>query len=137
MRERSLLERLRDRRSDAERSPSVNTALMTESVLAHLRDLLNSRQGISITVPDYGIPDLTDLVHSFPEAIALMRREIRASIERYEPRLRNVAITHVPDADDPFHLNFEIRGELVTERDKTPVSFRTTLDATGRANIRR
>jgi type VI secretion system protein len=131
------LERLRDRRADVERSPTVNTTLLTESVLTHLRDMLNSRHGIAATVPDYGIPDLADLVHSFPEAIALMRREIRASIEKYEPRLRNVTITHVPDADDPFHLNFDIRGELVTDRDKTTVAFRTTLDAAGRAAIRR
>jgi type VI secretion system protein len=99
--------------------------------------MLNTRHGISMTVPDYGIPDLADLVHSFPEAIAIMRREIRESIEKYEPRLRNVVITHVRDEDDPFHLNFDIRAELVTERDKTPVAFRTTLDATGRAKVRR
>ena len=115
----------------------MNTTLLTESVLTHLRNMLNSRHGISATVPDYGIPDLADLVHSFPEAIALMRREIRTSIEKYEPRLRNVSITHAPDADDPFHLNFDIRAELVSDRDKTPVAFRTTLDAAGRAAIRR
>ena len=137
MRERSLLERLRDPRADADRSPTVNTAVLAESVLDHLRNMMNSRHGIAITVPDYGIPDLADLVHSFPEAIALMRREIRSSIEKYEPRLRNVSISHVPDADDPFHLNFDIRAELVTDRDKTTVAFRTTLDAAGRAAVRR
>ena len=106
-------------------------------MLAHLRQMLNSRRGISITVPEYGIPDLSDLVHSFPEAIAFMRRAIREGIERYEPRLRNVVVIDIPDENDPFHLNFDIRAELVTERGETPVSFRTTLDATGRANIRR
>jgi type VI secretion system protein len=99
--------------------------------------MLNTRRGISMTVPDYGIPDLPDLVHSFPEAIAFMRREIRVSIEKYEPRLKNVVITHVAAVDDLFHLNFEIRAELATESDRMPVAFRTTLDATGRANIRR
>jgi type VI secretion system protein len=131
------MERLRQRGSDAGRSATLSSSALTESVLVHLRNMLNTRQGIASTVPDYGIPDLADLVHSFPEAINLMRRAIRECIEKYEPRLRNVNITHVPDTDDPFHLNFEIRAELVVDRDKTPVAFRTTLDATGKASIRR
>ena len=65
------------------------------------------------------------------------RRSIRASIEKYEPRLRNVVVNSVPNEDDPFHLRFEIRAQLVTEREVLPVSFYTTLDSAGQADVGR
>lgn len=137
MSERTLLERLRDRRSSQERSQHENVGALTESVQEHLDRMLNTRQGIAETVPEYGLPNLVDLIHSFPEAIDICRRSIRASIERYEPRLRNVVVNNVPDEDDPFHLRFEIRAQLVTEREAMPVSFFTTLDSSGQADVRR
>lgn len=137
MPDRSLMERLRDPRAGAERTTREDTEALADSVLAHLRRMLNTRQGIASTVPDYGIPDLTDLVHNFPEALSIVQRSIRASIEQYEPRLRNVTVSHRADEDDPFHLRFDIRGQLVTERERMPVAFSTTLDASGRADIRR
>lgn len=137
MSERTLLERLRDRRSGQERSQHENVGALAESVQDHLDRMLNTRQGIAETVPEYGLPNLVDLIHSFPEAIDICRRSIRASIERYEPRLRNVVVNHVVDDDDPFHLRFEIRAQLVTEREAMPVSFYTTLDSSGQAEVGR
>jgi type VI secretion system protein len=137
MREESLIDRLRDRSSSLERSAKLDTAALSESVMANLRRMLNSRQGISQTVPDYGLPDLTDIVHAFPEAIDVCRRSIRQSLEKYEPRLRNVIVTHAADDDDPFHLRFEIKAQLVLERDTVPIAFYTMLDASGQAKVRR
>jgi type VI secretion system protein len=137
VRERSLLDRLRDRGDGAVRSARENPNAVADSVLEHLRRMLNTRQGISCTVPDYGIPDLTDMVHSFPEAVDRMRRSIRSSIEKYEPRLKNVQVEHVPEEGDPFQLCFEIKGQIVTGAEKTPVAFHTTLDASGRARVGR
>jgi type VI secretion system protein len=136
MRERSLIERLRERGHSAP-TTRLNISALTDSVLRHLDRMLNSRQGISQTVPDYGLPDLADVVHSFPEAIDVCRRSIRTSIEKYEPRMRNVVVNHVADPDDIFHLRFEIKGQLVTERETVPVSFYTTLDATGHSDVKR
>lgn len=137
MSERTLLERLRDRRLGQERSRNENVAALAESVEEHLDRMLNTRQGIAETVPEYGLPNLVDLIHSFPEAIDICRRSIRASIERYEPRLRNVVVNSVPNDDDPFHLRFEIRAQLVTEREALPVAFYTTLDSAGQADVER
>jgi len=127
------MDRLRERSRETERSTQVNTQVLADSVMVNLRRMLNSRQGIASTVPDYGLPDPTDVVHNFPEAIDLCRRNIRQSIEKYEPRLRNVAVNHVLDEDNPFHLRFEIRAQLVSEQEATPVAFFTTLDASGQA----
>ena len=135
MKELTLVERLRDRRID--RSTELNASLLADSVLSNLRRMLNTRQGLALTVPDYGLPDMTDMVHLFPEAVDICRRSIRQSIEKYEPRLKNVIVTSAIDEDDPFNLRFEIRAQLVTDRVTTPIQFFTTLDASGQADVRR
>jgi type VI secretion system protein len=137
MRERTLVERLRDPRGEAGRSTRLDTEVLADSVLVHLRRMMNTRQGISATVPDYGMPDMTDVVHAFPEAVGILQRSIRHSIEKYEPRLRQVSVTHVPDDEDPFHLRFEIRGQLDLPRDRATVAFTTTLEPSGHAHVRR
>jgi len=131
------MDRLRERGRETERSTQVNTQVLADSVMVNLRRMLNSRQGIASTVTDYGLPDPTDVVHNFPEAIDLCRRNIRLFIEKYEPRLRNVAVNHVLDEENPFHLRFEIRAQLVSEQAATPVAFFTTLDASGQAEVAR
>ncbi len=135
MKELSLMERLRDRRVD--RSAEINTSVLAESVLSNLRRMLNTRQGIALTVPDYGLPDMSDMVHLFPEAVDICRRSIRQSIENYEPRLKNIVVTSAIDPDDPFNLRFEIRAQLVTDRETSPIQFFTTLDASGQADVSR
>jgi type VI secretion system protein len=137
MREKSLIHRLRERDPGDERSTQLDVGRLADSVMLNLRQMLNSRQGLARTVQDYGLPDLTDVVHNFPEAIDICKRSIRASIEKYEPRLTSVAVDHVPDPDDIFHLRFEIRGKLKTDREALPVAFYTTLDASGQAQVSR
>jgi type VI secretion system protein len=135
-RERSLLERLRDPEPDAARTIHENTSRLAESVLGNLRRLLNSRHGVAATLPDYGIPDLCDLVHSFPEAAGAMRKALKSTIEKYEPRLRKVNLKAVEHPDDPLALHFEITAELVTEEERTSVWIETRIDGHGGVEIR-
>jgi type VI secretion system lysozyme-like protein len=135
-RERSLLERLRD--PDADRAPAIreNTARLADSVLANLQRLLNSRHGITPIQADYGIPDLSDLLHSFPEATARMRAAIKAAIEKYEPRLRRVTVKQSGPTEEIFSLRLEITGELVSPDEKTSVWFETRIDPSGRVLLK-
>ncbi len=135
-RERSLLERLRDPDAQPGRSIHENTNRLAESVMANLRRLLNSRHGIAPIAADYGIPDLSDVVHDFPDAIAGMRKAIKTTVEKYEPRLRRVNIKHVASPDDPLALHFEITGELVTEEERASVWFETRIDGTGAVQVK-
>jgi type VI secretion system protein len=135
-RERSLLERFREPEVESSRTIHENTNRLAESVMANLRRLLNSRQGIAPTQADYGIPDLCDVVHSFPDAIGGMRKAIKACIEKYEPRLRRVNVKHVESPDEVLALRFEITGELVTEEDKASVWFETRIDRSGEVQVK-
>ncbi len=135
-RERSLLERLRDPQSDRVPAIRENTARLADSVLANLERLLNSRHGITPIQSDYGIPDLADLLHSFPEASARMRAAIKVAVEKYEPRLRRVTVKQSGPTDEIFSLRLEITAELVTSEEKTSVWFETKIDSSGRVLLK-
>ena len=135
-RERSLLERLRKPEPEAARTIRENTNRLADSVLANLRHLLNSRHGVSPIQQDYGIPDLCDVAHSFPEAIGSMRKAIKTAIEKYEPRLKRVTVKHVEAPDDVLALRFEITAELVTEEEKASVFIETRIDSSGEVELK-
>jgi type VI secretion system protein len=135
-RERNLLDRLRDPEPESSRTIHQDTRRLSQSVLENLRRLLNSRQGIVSTQPDYGIPDLVDVIHNFPDAIHGMRKAIKATIEKYEPRLRRVNVKHVESPDDPLALRYEITAELVTDEEKASVWIQTRIDGSGEVEVK-
>ena len=135
-RERSMLERFRSPEPDAARTIHQNTGRLTESVLENLRRLLNSIHGNAPAREDYGIPAIVDLLHDFPDAINGMRKAIKLTIEKHEPRLRKVSVRHLENPDDALALNFEISAELVTEDEKATVSISTRIDGLGHVGVR-
>lgn len=86
---------------------------LLQSVLANLRVLLNTRQGSSPACPDFGIPDLTDSLHSFPQGVRPIRQHLQEAIARYEPRLCDVTVRYVDLAEDGFAAHFQVTGQLV------------------------
>jgi type VI secretion system protein len=80
-----------------------------ESIVAHLRALLNTRRGDAVTVPGFGLVGLADMAHD-PGAAREVAGAVRAAILEYEPRLKNATVRHVPDGG--LVLRFEIVGEL-------------------------
>lgn len=108
-----------------------------ESIVEHLRALLNTRQGESPAVPEFGVVDFTDLVHNFPEAIQMLQRCIRATILQFEPRLKNVVIQHVRD-EEALVLKFQITAQLQNKggRSGGSVRFETQLRAGGHISVR-
>jgi len=136
-RERSILERLADPRPDAPRTTQKDNSQLVSSILDHLGRMLNTRRGNAPVAPEYGIPDLVDLIHSFPESIRTMEKAIRATIENYEPRLTNVRVRHVGQEDDVFSLHFEITAMLSTPGSaRQSVWFETKVANSGEVTVR-
>lgn len=133
MRERTLLERLGDPRSDRPGSHGLNA--LADSIQRHLERMLNSRQGSSSALQDYGMPDLTEAVRNCPEAIGEIEEAIRQSIERYESRLGDVSVRMVEDEDHILALSFEIRARLVTSEQDAGILLNTRVDQSGRVSI--
>ena len=134
-RERSLFERLRDPTAEARRTIKEDTGSLVRSVIAHLSNMFNTKHGHSLTQPEYGIPDLSDLVHAFPDSIAQMQRAIRQTIETFEPRLTRINVRHIPSDDDVLTLRFEITAQLATASEPRPIRFVTKVTSTGQVDV--
>jgi len=106
----------------------------TRSIAAHLRVLFGTREGAATTVPLLGRPDLTDLVHTWPDGVRAIERALRLVVERYEPRLEAVSVRAVTSAD-PLSLAFQVRGHRRGEAART-YRFLTEIDALGRCTVR-
>jgi type VI secretion system protein len=100
---------------------------LADSVKRNLQRMLNTRQAQTPIQPEYGMVDVTDCAESLPEVLDTVRRAIRISIERFEPRLRRVRISPLPSPDS-LTLRFAITGDLETGRERVAVSFDTTID---------
>jgi type VI secretion system protein len=134
----SLLDRLR-RGADPTSSERVmyRGDDLETVVIDHLRRMLNTRQGSSLTVPDYGILELSELMHDFPDALGIMQRAIKNSILAYEPRLKNVQVRAVPSEDkNVMFVYFEVTAQLVyPDGRRAPVRFGTRIDESSNVKV--
>jgi type VI secretion system protein len=105
-----------------------------ESIVTHLQELLNTRIGESLSAPDFGIVDFADVVHNFPEATQVLQQSIRATILKYEPRLRNVSVHPVP-SPDTLTIAFEVSARLASGAQRGVFRVRTELTSTGKIQV--
>jgi type VI secretion system protein len=104
-----------------------------DAVIEHLRVLLNTRRGEAPTVPGYGVPDFSDVVHSFPNGIQSLQKAIRETIMEFEPRLKSVQVRHVLNEEDVLTLRFEITGRLA--EGNRLLKLQTRVQAGGKINV--
>lgn len=106
---------------------------LTRSIVEHLAVMLNTRAGDSVTVPDFGLPDFTDVVHEFPDGIQAIQQGIRAVILKYEPRLGNVSVRHLP-TETSTTLQFEVVAR-VKNRQRSLIRLQTSMMSDGRFQV--
>ena len=106
-------------------------------VIRHLKRMLNTRAGSALTAPDYGIVELSELIHDFPNATGIMQRSIKNTISKFEPRLRNVQVRAIePDDMDPMNIHFEITGQLVyPDGERQAIRFNTSVDESSNVTV--
>ncbi len=134
--EQSLFERLQNPDAAGGYKLKINVNKAADSVLTHLRNMLNTRQGSVPTLPGYGLPDFNDIASNFPDAIFELRRVIKQSIDHYEPRLSRVKVDYAKDEDKPLSMRYEITAQLSLGDDNANVWFETTLDSQGQVKVR-
>ncbi len=131
-----LLDRIRDAGGQGIVSQDENIRPLLRSVLKNLQRVLNTRRGNVETLPDFGIPDFTEIAHTMPESILQFQQAIRQTIRRYEPRLGHVRVKYVPDEDDPLSIHFEIMAQVPVGRKRRPVTIHTEVSSDGRVRVR-
>jgi type VI secretion system protein len=104
-----------------------------QSVVEHLKVLLNTCAGDAVTVPDFGLTDFSDIVHELPQGIHKIQQNIRNVILKYEPRLKNVSVRFVP-SDEPLLLKFEVVARL-NDESRSVVRLRTQMSSGGQFNV--
>ncbi len=135
MREERLLERIKTWKKEPLRRGKEEPRRVIDSVLRHLRRILNTKQGNVLIAEDYGVPDFSDFLNALPDSIRDIEKNIRAAIQKYEPRLTGVRVNFIPQEDDPLSLRFQITARLAMDS-KTQVFIETIVDADGQVEIR-
>ncbi len=132
---RTLLERFNNPQSDRPLNLSQGTEELAESILMNLKRMLNTRQGGPMIQPDdYGMIDITDVSARFPDSIADVQKSIRTTIEKYEPRLKNVQVEHIGTGQDLQTLKFKITAQLADSK-RDAIYFETVIDPTGEVQL--
>lgn len=104
------------------------------SILGNLRALLNARLGNASAAPDFGVVDLCDMIHTFPDSTISVQRSIRDTIQKYEPRLTSIRVRSVA-SEDPLTLVFEVSARLTSDRKRGLVRVRTEVSSSGRVQV--
>jgi type VI secretion system protein len=99
----------------------------------HLMQLFNTRKGSISYLPDYGLPDLNEIYQQLPLSMGELVSEIKALIEKYEPRLSNVQM--VPYMSDEVDCVVYLRLQGTFNPGGTKIHFETYFLSGGEAKI--
>jgi type VI secretion system protein len=107
------------------------------SVTQHLARMLNTRQGSALTCPDYGLIEVSEVLYDFPDAIGIMQRALKNTIQTYEPRLKNVQVRHLKnDVATELSLQFEITAQLhLPDGRRQSLRFAAEVDGSGNVKM--
>ena len=131
--EKTLLERID--LGDEDRRLKADPQRVADSVMDHLRKMLNVRRGSVATRPHYGMPDFNDVAAEAADAPNMLRRVIKDMLTKFEPRLKRVTVAHLPNEDNPLDLRFKISARLVVDGEESPVTFETVVGEGGQIAV--
>ena len=103
----------------------------------HLARLLNTRQGSALTCPDYGLIEVSEVLYDFPDAIGIMQRSLKNTIQVYEPRMKNVQVRQIKgEVGSEMILQFEITAQLqLPDGRRQSLRFSTAVDGSGNVKV--
>jgi type VI secretion system lysozyme-like protein len=118
------------------------------SIRDNLTRIFTTRAGLLPHLPDYGLPDITEIYRQMPYGIPKLKEAMEIAIAEYEPRLKNVRVIYIeppatPDLTDamgrkikkePFVFEFRIIGEVGKSG---VVSFNSLLPSNGSPKVTR
>lgn len=117
---------------------------LRQSIRRDLENLLNTRfrvlecpdhlHEMDDTILNYGLPDLATINMIDPASRQRFCRYLSSTIQRFEPRFKNVKVYHVGNADeDDRSLRFRIEALLFAEPISEPIIFNSILEPVTRS----
>lgn len=102
------------------------------SVLDNLQRILNCRAGTLSHLPDYGLPDMSQILQGLPGTAHGLMDTMTRTLLKHEPRLDAVSIELLPQTQ-PGHLEYALKVKL---KDGARATFGTTLAPEGKVLVR-
>jgi len=112
------------------------TQARVQSIIDNLTRLFNTRRDSIAHLPDYGLPDISQVYRDLPYSIDGLRLAIKNVVEKYEPRFRNVRVEkQEKNKDEEFDMrvSFIVTGEILKGQ---KVQFQTTFASNDLAEVR-
>lgn len=81
------------------------------SVLDNMQRILNCRAGTLTHLPDYGLPDMTSIIHGLPGTGHDLMDTFSGVLLKYEPRLKQITVV-LQEQTTPGELRYAIDAEL-------------------------
>jgi type VI secretion system protein len=106
--------------------------VLVQSVQDHLARLLNARQGVLSHLPDYGLPDITQIYGDLPYAVSDLRIAIEQCITKFEPRVKHVTVVSLPNDRAKGVVILEIQATLLNG---FKARYKTYLKSEGDAQV--
>lgn len=94
---------------DLHRVSEQNQVIM--SVLDNMQCILNCRAGTLSHLPDYGLPDMSNILQGLPGTAHQLMRTLSDVLLKYEPRLKKIEVV-MEDQAIPGELRYAIDAEL-------------------------
>ncbi|WP_298776139.1 type VI secretion system baseplate subunit TssE [uncultured Shewanella sp.] len=111
---------------------------LNQSITRYLSLLLNSQQGTSQTVQDFGMPDLTAIRYrDGVEGLQDLEETIEAQILKYEPRMHSVKVAAVANERESLSLMFKINASIKYNSEIIGLVFETILGSDGNIIVNR
>ncbi|GAB6074656.1 type VI secretion system baseplate subunit TssE [Nautilia lithotrophica] len=130
-----LLERLSKMEENPDFSGIVTNEEELESIFEYLKKILSTKEGSTLIAYDFGIPDISNYhEQSYGEYIRSLEEKLKNTIEKYEPRLKNIKVKYIDKYKDKSILTFLIEAQLA-HNEKYPVTFETQIKSSGEVDI--
>ena len=81
------------------------------SVMDNIQQILNARAGSLAHLPDYGVPDLSQVIHGLPSTAHQLIHILENTLLRYEPRIKSLDL-HLLASDEFGQLAYSLEVEL-------------------------
>ncbi|HEP6425820.1 type VI secretion system baseplate subunit TssE [Burkholderia cenocepacia] len=104
------------------------------SVQQNVQHILNSRAGALKHLPDYGLPDLTNIYKALPASAHMLKQQMEATLLKYEPRIRSIDVAILENDDPGVLVSFEMTCDL---KKAGLVRFGTYFEPPGRMWLKR
>lgn len=123
------------RRGRYEATAHADPEALMASIRRQLARLLNCQQGMCEAQPDYGLPALAELFVGRDDDLRRVADAIRATIEKYEPRLRRVRVTRSADAAERQTGAFRVEAVMIGSSGDYSVWYETALTPGGKVDV--